>query len=1330
MAGMVKACRDAGRGVFSGMVRTGVALSAAFVCGVGMRALHADVVTNVWVTPDGGNWLDADADGKPLNWDAATTNDVVGTVADFPLNPQARVNTSPGGLPVAGMIFHSADGSVADPESWPSWYIGGEGIVLWPSLLGYFPLRVSDGCLAIESGISLEKHDGIETLGPVRKEGNGSLRVGSFLLPGDANQVFEIEAGKVFPTYSSAFAHMDVRVASPAAELALTNCSFTRIGALTPWPGVPMPLMGNELWMGQLTPAILPGEVCGTGRVTAVDRVLTVTNVQPNFVYGARGGILRLDATASVAPPFASYDFETSLVADGSGNGRNLVQWGTVERVWDETRASYVARFSSTGDSGGQLVATVPGVQELTGDADYTVSFWAKASLPCASAGPTFFSLGTRVAAQSTFQFRFTDNACTNLLLGHWCSEADFSGIRPTVDPASWDPASWHHYVAMREGCFYSVWLDGRCILFRDGGKKMTLDSPAQITLGALVGWSGRNFNGDMDDVRIYSCAVGAAGVASLFAGREPAAADTASTAGEVLPIPEGTKLSLGLNGEIQLAGNPSLAATNITVTSSRGTLSMPAGGSLTLTGPGSFTADVTGANAFVKEGPERLVLSGSLRHTGGTEVRQGTLALQYPAVLPPHFAFYDFELSLGADSSVNGGKDLTAQVGVTRVYDAERGGYVASFSGTENQQLDCEVSSQVLTGNADYTLSVWAKPDADCPAAGTFLSLGEQSNFKEIVFRYKDISSGSLVLSHWGGILDFVDIPGPASPQGAWHHYVAVKRGATFTVFCDGEQVWQTENEQPLDLNAKKKVYLGHQIENSTRQFKGLLDDVRIYACALDADQLAALNRRGEPSVSGDVLDVAKIPAPILHYAFENPDQPGFDSAPGAHHLAAGGSGTFGQIDSPLGGKALQFDAYAESYLMSEELYPVLPQAGMPFTVSIWVLTAKTDIMQGLPTQPWNKHAPTFISWGDPVARSIYYMLSYHYDPSYGMSTLRQYARKDNGNGVDQCFWDYLTGLRSGEERLRWHHYATTYDPAVGLRTYIDGEAIGGASSAAFTTPALESGCIFYLGMKSTAYDASAAKYAIYFTGALDEVKVYDAALDLQQIRTVMRADAGKLRILPEGGAVTIAADAALVVSGTQETFGPLAGDGTLNLSGGCVTLTNGTSTFTGPVIGSGVLRLPSGTSLALAQRPDDFNGVFEMAGGTLDLPDASTPVPAMFRTVVIDGTRRVSYPGAVEIPDGTAIALSQTETGPLVSADGPVTICGGGTVTLPDPKARGTWILAHGTSLVDQGTTDLSARWTVSNFEGSCTPAFVLTRTGDFICRVLSGGTMLIVR
>jgi autotransporter-associated beta strand protein len=676
--------------------------------------------------------------------------------------------------------------------------------------------------------------------GSVRKEGDGTVRISSFYPAGKPRRTLEIAEGQVIPMMDDALAFTDVRVTG-AGTLTLSNyTSQVALGSLQSETGAAIPLEGNELRLGATRSDILSDAVSGTGRVTAVVKNLYVTNIAENIAYGARAGRLRLDSKTPAAVPFAKYDFEESLTKDSSGHGRDLVANGTVERVYDTERDSWVARFTGTANSGGELVATVTDTTELTGDSDYTISLWARTfDTPVANGYPTMVAIGSQCADHSVVQFRFVNNACNTLLLGHWNQAGDWNNL-----PGPSDPTQWHHYMAMREGCRLTVWMDGVKVLDeRSIVLEMTLPETVQIFIGRLPEWS-RFFCGDIDDVRIYSRALGPTGIEQLLAGKEPISdGDLVGTAGEPVAIPANTRLYTELNGEIQLAGTQTLA--RVDGNAVRGGIVMNAGGELAMTGPGTYNAGVRGESVFAKTGPNVLTLGGALTHTGGTEVREGTLVLQNTAVLPQPFAVYDFEDdNLGVDATCNG-YTLTTQSGVSREYDAERGGWVARFPGTSVQRLEATVKSPYLTGDTDYTISVWVKPDADCGDPGTFVSLGYQGGFQEIVFRYNGISAGTLCLSHWGGTLDFANVTSPPNPQGAWHHYVAVRKGSVFTVYCDGVQTWWTDVAQALAIPLLKQVCIGRQLNRTDRQFKGLIDDVRVYTEALDAVDVARLYAR-----------------------------------------------------------------------------------------------------------------------------------------------------------------------------------------------------------------------------------------------------------------------------------------------------------------------------------------------------------------------------------------------------------------------------------------------------------------------------------------------------
>ena len=378
---------------------------------------------------------------------------------------------------------------------------------------------------------------------------------------------------------------------------------------------------------------------------------------------------------------------------------------------------------------------------------------------------------------------------------------------------------------------------------------------------------------------------------------------------------------------------------------------------------------------------------------------------------------------------------------------------------------------------------------------------LGADGDFKQIVFRYNGISAGTLCLSHWGDTLDFVNVTSPPNPQGAWHHYVAVRRGSLFTVYCDGVPTWMIDKAGTLTIPLSKKVCIGRQFSNpSGRPFKGLIDDVRIYTEALDAADVARLYARRDlvALARGAVPDAsAEAPAPVLHYAFEDASNIGKDSV-GTNDLVECGNGTLTLIDSPLGGKALKFDAYN---------LPICQRASRGDPVkraAVHGVVLAADPPGGREPSRATARTTLFVCWGCPTNATIGYMLSYWYDVNDRTWSARCYVRRQGGaNSIDLSSGITVPGLRDCDASQRWHHFATTYHPSVGVRNFVDGQYVDGFSAnGAFTSDSTRDGGYFYLGSKSTATWAR-------FRGALDEVKVFDQALSVQQIRATMRADA-----------------------------------------------------------------------------------------------------------------------------------------------------------------------------------------------------------------------------
>jgi len=80
--------------------------------------------------------------------------------------------------------------------------------------------------------------------------------------------------------------------------------------------------------------------------------------------------------------------------------------------------------------------------------------------------------------------------------------------------------AKWHHVVATYDGTRMSLYIDGELLASESATGNISVnDEPVYI--GADPEKPGREWNGLIDDVRIYSYALSEAEIKSLYVGKE-----------------------------------------------------------------------------------------------------------------------------------------------------------------------------------------------------------------------------------------------------------------------------------------------------------------------------------------------------------------------------------------------------------------------------------------------------------------------------------------------------------------------------------------------------------------------------------------------------------------------------------------------------------------------------------------------------------------------------------------------------------------------------------------------------------------------------------------
>jgi hypothetical protein len=81
---------------------------------------------------------------------------------------------------------------------------------------------------------------------------------------------------------------------------------------------------------------------------------------------------------------------------------------------------------------------------------------------------------------------------------------------------------------------------------------------------------------------------------------------------------------------------------------------------------------------------------------------------------------------------------------------------------------------------------------------------------------------------------------------DGKWHHVAGVYDGQKMTLYVDGGQDVSQPASGPIATN-DKPVYIGENAEMTGRFWNGLIDDVRVYNCAIGKAEIEALYNEGK---------------------------------------------------------------------------------------------------------------------------------------------------------------------------------------------------------------------------------------------------------------------------------------------------------------------------------------------------------------------------------------------------------------------------------------------------------------------------------------------------
>ncbi|MCP4639764.1 MAG: LamG domain-containing protein, partial [bacterium] len=423
---------------------------------------------------------------------------------------------------------------------------------------------------------------------------------------------------------------------------------------------------------------------------------------------------------------------------------------------------------------------------------------------------------------------------------------------------------------------------------------------------------------------------------------------------------------------------------------------------------------------------------------------------------------------SLLAHWSFDGGLGASAQ-------DVSGNGFDAS---PRNTGPDCLVRTRGLSGDAllfsgqhflsvpelkgldglrAFSISAWAMPTALEDYREIFR---KEDGDQRVLFSFQH---GGTVLSLGLNVEGYFECDAKVEParvlDGRWHHCAATFDGEWARVYLDGKEIGSLRRPGRIAAGGPAPACIGSS--GGTECFEGALDELRIHARALSADEIATLCAEGEYAADMDtsVPELAGEPALphalIAHWTFN-------EAGPSARVLDATGN----QDMTADAGKCLirRQGVYGNALVLAGKHALRLERFGSDkikeVTFSAW-------------TRPTELGGHREIFRQDCADRMLFSFQEGGRILSFGL----------NVGGYAECdaAIEPARVLDGG-----WHHCAATFDGGW-MRVYFDGREVG----------SLERKGDLSLDPDIAAFIGSCRGTNEYFQGRMDDLRVFSEALD-----------------------------------------------------------------------------------------------------------------------------------------------------------------------------------------------------------------------------------------
>ena len=197
--------------------------------------------------------------------------------------------------------------------------------------------------------------------------------------------------------------------------------------------------------------------------------------------------------------------------------------------------------------------------------------------------------------------------------------------------------------------------------------------------------------------------------------------------------------------------------------------------------------------------------------------------------------AFYQFANNANDSSgnanhgTVNNITFATDRFGVT--------GQAGSFAG--NSSSNIKINTLNLNLQPDFTVSVWINYTAGAGTEGPRIisTAGYEITTDSTFVTARHINFNNTYSTSFANVSSSNGVP-----AGIWTHIVGVRAGNELRLYINGNPAGSTAISQPPDYSRGFIPEIGGNSGNSSDNFAGLIDDLRIYSRALSGTEVAQL--------------------------------------------------------------------------------------------------------------------------------------------------------------------------------------------------------------------------------------------------------------------------------------------------------------------------------------------------------------------------------------------------------------------------------------------------------------------------------------------------------